>query len=283
LALFLQTLRTFCPMALESFVPAMFGTSAAPAPPSALLRGSAVQPPHEPAWSLAAPSAAVVACSALAMGRQRERKLAGGVARRFFSDGAAAAPVVAKKVDSYQDLNDKWLGSADLGFDPLKLSISKGFFDLANESQQAVFYNYRESEVKHGRFAMVGFLAILCESADRDALLNQLGVVSAQDNLDGTLGLDEVQGPVLLLGLGLQALAEYSKQRKEDDDDFTSVEYSPDRCPGDLGFDPLSLGNAYNPNAFDLKGVHNVEVNTGRLAMIGLTAFLFREYLIKDF
>merc|ERR1719490_252076 len=130
-----------------------------------------------------------------------------------------------KKAESYQELEDKWLGSADLGFDPLNLSISEGFFDKANASQQAVYYNYRESEVKHGRFAMVGFLAIFCEGADRDAVLNQIGVVSAQDNLDATLGLDEVQGPVLLLGLATQALAEYSKQRKEDDDDFTSVEY----------------------------------------------------------
>merc|ERR1712008_200053 len=128
--------------------------------------------------------------------------------------------------------------------------------------------------------AMVGFLAIFCESADRDAVLNQIGAVSAQDNLDGTLGLDEVQGSVLLVGLGVQALAEYSEE--EDDDDFTSVEYTPDRCPGDLGFDPLSLCAVSNPNGFELKGVHNIEVNTGRLAMIGLTSFLLKEFVIKD-
>jgi len=265
-------------MALESFVPAMFGMGDAPAPPAGLLRGSATPqiPQHNTAWSLAAPGAAVVACSALAMGRRSDRKSA-VVARRFFGSSATPAPpVVKKKAESYQELEDKWLGSADLGFDPLNLSISEGFFDKANASQQAVYYNYRESEVKHGRFAMVGFLAIFCEGADRDAVLNQIGVVSAQDNLDGTLGLDEVQAPVLILGLGLQAFAEYSKQRKEDDDDFTSVEYDPDRCPGDLGFDPVSLGGD------DLKGKHNIEVNTGRLAMLGLTGFLLREFIIKD-
>jgi len=266
-------------MALESFVPAMFGMADAPAPPAGLLRGSAVPqiPQQKTAWSLAAPGAAVVACSALAMGRRSDRKSA-VVARRFFGDSSPtpAPPVVKKKAESYQELEDKWLGSADLGFDPLNLSISEGFFDKANASQQAVYYNYRESEVKHGRFAMVGFLAIFCEGADRDAVLNQIGVVSAQDNLDGTLGLDEVQAPVLILGLGLQAFAEYSKQRKEDDDDFTSVEYDPDRCPGDLGFDPLSFGGD------DLKGKHNIEVNTGRLAMLGLTGFLLREFIIKD-
>jgi hypothetical protein len=265
-------------MALESFAPAMLGTAAAPPLPTGQLRGSAAaQIPQTTAWSIAAPSAAVVACSSLAIGRRRNRKSA-VTERRFFggSSAAPAPPVVTKKAESYKELEDKWLGSADLGFDPLKLSISEGFFDKANSSQQAVYYNYRESEIKHGRFAMVGFLAIFCEGADRDAVLNQIGVVSAQDNLDGTLGLDEVQGPVLLVGLGLQALAEYSKQRKEDDDDFTSVEYEPDRCPGDLGFDPLSLGKG------DLRGFHNIEANAGRLAMIGLTSFLFREFLIKD-
>jgi len=261
-------------MALESFVPAMFGTAAAPAPPSALLRGSALRAPREAAWPLAAPSAAAVACGAFAMGRRHDRKSA-ATRRRFF----ASQPPAPKKAESYRELEDKWLGSADLGFDPLNLSISEGFFDKANSSQQAIYYNYRESEVKHGRFAMVAFLAIFCEPADRDALFNQLGAVAAQDNLDGTLGLDEVQGPVLLVGLGVQALAEYSKQRQEGDDDFSSVEYTPDRCPGDLGFDPLSLGTG--PTA-DLQGLHNVEVNTGRLGMIGITAFLVREFVAKD-
>jgi len=266
-------------MALESFVPVMLGTVAAPAPPTGTLRGSAAAHiPQQTGWSLAAPGAAMVACSALAMGRRIDRKSA-VIARRFFGDASPASPVVKKKAESYSDLEDKWLGAADLGFDPLNLSISEGFFDKVNSSQQAVYYNYRESEVKHGRFAMTGFLAIFCEGADRDAVLNQVGVLSAQDNLDGTLGLDEVQGSVLLTGLGLQALAEYSKQRKEEDDDFTSVEYDPARCPGDLGFDPLkflpTIGN-------DLKGAHNIEVNLGRLAMIGLTSFLFREFLIKD-
>jgi len=256
-------------MALEAFVPAALGTAAAPAPAPVLLRGSAAQAPPSTAWSLVVPSAAVLTCGALAVGRRSRKSTA--TARRFF--GGGSSPPAPVKVESYRDLEDKWIGSADLGFDPLNLSVASGFFDGANKSPAAVYYNYRESEVKHGRFAMVAFLAIFGEEADRSAVLHQLGVVGAEDKLDGTLGLDEVQAPLLLIGVGAQALAEYSKQRKEGDDDFTSVEYTPDRCPGDLGFDPLALafGRA------DLKGMHNLEVNTGRLAMIGVTSFLIQE------
>merc|ERR1712093_841629 len=107
---------------------------------------------------------------------------------------------------------------------------------------ETTYYNYRESEVKHGRFAMAAFLAIFFEEADRGALLQQLGVSGAVDNLDATLGLDELQAPVLLTALGAQALAEFSKQRKENDGSFLTVEYERDRCPGDLGFDPLGFG-----------------------------------------
>ena len=76
---------------------------------------------------------------------------------------------------------------------------------------------------------------------------------------------------MLILGLGLQAFAEYSKQRKEDNDDFASAEHDPNRCPGDSGFDSLSFGRD------DLKGKHNIEANTGHLAMLGLTGFLLRQ------
>jgi len=200
--------------------------------------------------------------------------------RLFGSTPSVPTPVPKKVPESYKDFNDPWLGSADLGFDPLNLSIKGGIFDKgAKAVPETTYYNYRESEVKHGRFAMGAFLAIFAESADRGALLNQLGMAGAKDTLDGTLGLDEVQLPVLLIGIGYQALAEYSLQRKEDDGDFLSVEYKKDRLPGDLGFDPLGLATGANA---DIIGLHNVEINSGRLAMIGITSFLVREFIVKD-
>merc|ERR1712216_939215 len=199
------------------------------------------------------------------------------VSRRFFSDGSAPAP---KKAESYKDFSDPWLGSADLGFDPLNVAVGSVFDKGTAIVPETTYYNYRESEVKHGRFAMAAFLAIFFEEADRGALLQQLGVSGAVDNLDATLGLDELQAPVLLVGLGAQALAEYSKQRKEDDGSFLTVEYDRNRCPGDLGFDPLGFGSGLP--AGQLIELHNAEVNLGRLAMIGITSFLFKEFLIKD-
>jgi len=196
------------------------------------------------------------------------------------SAGRRRQPATQRRATSYKDYNDPFLGSADLGFDPLNLAVSGGTFDRAPSAvPETTYYNYRESEVKHGRFAMVAFLAIFAESADRSAVLHQLGQVKLEDKLDGTLGLDEVQLPVLLVGLGIQALAEYNLQSSEKDDNFLSVEYKKDRMPGDLGFDPLGLGKG---SGADKKGLHNTEINTGRLAMIGVTTFLFKEFIVKD-
>merc|ERR550514_189242 len=204
--------------------------------------------------------------------RRRQRPV---TARRVFG-GFAPQPKVIK---SYKDYADPWLASADLGFDPLKLAIQGGVFDKAATAvPETTYYNYRESEVKHGRFAMTAFLAIFAESADRGALMRQIAQTGGQDNLDATLGLDEVQAPVLLVGLGLQALAEYNLQRSEDDGNFLSVEYKWDRIPGDLGFDPFAFGKGIDS---DVVTLHNTEVNAGRLAMIGVTTFLFKEFLAK--
>jgi len=275
-------------MALSSTAPAFIsvahGGTLAGTPGSLALRGSALLTAGVPPLSesrIGAGGVASVGLLALAMGvgsaRKQQRRLATG--RRFFG-GAAAPPPPRKEPESYKDFNDPWLGAADLGFDPLNLSIKGGIFDTAATAvPETTYYNYRESEVKHGRFAMMAFLAIFAESADRGALLRQLGNTSIEDTLDGTLGLDEVQLPVLVVGLGAQALAEYNLQREEDDGNFLSVEYKRDRMPGNLGFDPLSLGTG--PGA-DVKGLHNIEVNSGRLAMIGVTSFLVKEFIIKD-
>jgi hypothetical protein len=220
----------------------------------------------------------------LGLATMRRQKRIPAVSRHFFG---VAEPAPPKQAESYKDFVDPWLGAADFGFDPLNLALG----DKRTSAAGAVFnkgtavvpettyYNYRESEVKHGRFAMAAFLAIFFEEADRGAVLRQMGVPGAVDNLDGTLGLDEVQAPVLLVGLGYQALAEYNLQKSEDDGNFLSVEYKKDRCPGDLGFDPIGVlkGKGIENKIY----LHNIEVNTGRLAMIGVTSFLAQEFLLK--
>merc|ERR1711971_1080928 len=71
-----------------------------------------------------------------------------------------------------------------------------------------------------------------------------------------------------------------TQSSKEDDGSFLTVEYDRNRCPGDLGFDPLGFGSGLP--AGQLIELHNAEVNLGRLAMIGITSFLFKDFLIKD-
>jgi len=214
-----------------------------------------------------------LAAIAFAVGRPQNRLTS--TTRNFFGDSTPPPPA---KPTSYKDFSDPFLRSADFGFDPLNLAIQGGTFDSAASAvPETEYYNYRESEVKHGRFAMGAFLAIFAEEADRNALLKQLGVSGAQDNLDGTLGLDEVQLPVLAIGIGIQALAEYNLQQSEDDGNFLSVEYDRNRMPGDLGFDPLNFQGSN-----DKVDLHNTEINLGRLAMIGVTSYLVREFVAKD-
>jgi len=273
--------------ASSAFIPSVFrqsgSTTESPGGHAAALRGTAGAQAQEDGTGFVAMAPLGLAMLGLATMRRQQRI---PVAPRHFFGVTQSAP--PKQAESYKDFVDPWLGAADLGFDPLNLALGSVrttalgavFNQGTGVVPETTYYNYRESEIKHGRFAMAAFLAIFFEEADRGALLQQLGVSGATDNLDATLGLDEVQAPVLLIGLGAQALAEYSKQSKEDDGSFLSVEYNRDRCPGDLGFDPLALGA--NNSIAQLVGLHNAEVNLGRLAMIGVTSFLFKEFLVKD-
>jgi len=222
---------------------------------------------------------AVICLGLTSMKRQQGLQATSNTRLMFGNNASLSSSKVALKAQTYKDYNDPWLSSADLGFDPLNVAVGTTFDKGSSVQPETTYYNYRESEVKHGRFAMVAFFAILVEEADRGAVLQQLGVAGSADTLDGTLGLDEVQAPVLLLGLGAQALAEYSKQSKENDGSFLTVEYSKERCPGDLGFDPLGVLKINPEKKVEL---HNFEVNTGRLAMVGITAFLFKEFILKD-
>jgi len=249
--------------ASSAFVPSVFTRSGSTAGHAAALRGTPGARAQEGSAGLGALAPLAIACLGLATVTRKQRTLA-----------------VSRHATSYKDYQDPWLGSADLGFDPLNVAVGSVFDKGTSVVPETTYYNYRESEVKHGRFAMAAFLAIFAESADRGAVLKQLGFANATDTLDGTLGLDEVQAPVLVVGLGAQALAEFSKQRKEDDGSYLTVEYDKNRCPGDLGFDPLALG-ASNTLQQQVE-LHNVEVNLGRLAMIGVTSFLFKEFVVKD-
>lgn len=176
--------------------------------------------------------------------------------------------------NTFLPCDDPWLTFADNGFDPLGLAVqpSINFGDA-----RTTYFNYRESEVKHGRFAMAAFLAIFGEESDRNALFNQLGVPGYETNVAATFELDQYQDEVLLFGLFIQLAAEITLAAGERDGNILSVEYNPSRVPGNLNFDPLNLKAL---GGRDIKPLHNSEVQLGRLAMVGITTFLLREYVI---
>eukprot|EP00448_Togula_jolla_P020193 CAMPEP_0170589640 /NCGR_PEP_ID=MMETSP0224-20130122/11452_1 /TAXON_ID=285029 /ORGANISM="Togula jolla, Strain CCCM 725" /LENGTH=126 /DNA_ID=CAMNT_0010913399 /DNA_START=43 /DNA_END=420 /DNA_ORIENTATION=+ len=101
-----------------AFVPAAIGQRDTGA--SSQLRGAAaVAGEGQTQSSLGAMvpvSMGALALAAYSQGRRRTT----ATRRRFFGDAPASAP---KKAESYKDFADPWLGSADLGFDPLNLAV----------------------------------------------------------------------------------------------------------------------------------------------------------------
>ena len=119
--------------------------------------------------------------------------------------------------------------------------------------------------------------ASLAAMAARPGLFPALRALGC-GQLDATLGLGEVQAPVLLIGLGYLALAEYNLRRTKEDGDPSSVLARKGRIPGNLGFDPLGVGSGQGSNTVAL---HNSEATAGRLAMLGVTTSLFKEFAVK--
>lgn len=188
-----------------------------------------------------------------------------------------------RKTPGGPGFGDPFLREADAGFDPLNYAMGEGLFDGGpNSKPGTVYYNFRESEIKHCRFAMAASLGIFFERG-RYELLEQLGFETGPDALT-TEQVDALPGTptwFFPLIIGIQFLAEYYNQQEETDGDFLSVEYKKDRCPGDLNFDPLNFRGISAAFGKDIFWLHNAELKHGRLAMLAVTIYLFRELVIE--
>lgn len=191
---------------------------------------------------------------------------------------AMRAPTSTKRLDA------KWLpiggvkapklldGSfaGDVGFDPLGLAKSKNGL-----------YWMRESELRHGRLAMLAAVGWPLSELWHKELAQAFGLESILANgdrapslLNGGLSNGWASG-MLIMSMLIAGILE--GQAMNSGNIFWAAEKPADYIPGDLGFDPMNLHGARG----NKKEMQTAEIKNGRLAMIAITAFAFQEFATK--
>ena len=156
----------------------------------------------------------------------------------------------------------------DVGFDPLEIAKSKE--DLLK---------YRESEVKHGRLAMLAAVGWpisevlddkIAQSFNLPNMLDQYGrAPSFLNNFNGV----NIEYWVGVLGLaafvdayGMYYKSTIGEKRRSEDPDLY--------FPGNLGFDPLGL---YPKDMIGRRIIQLAELKHGRVAMMAVLTFALQE------
>lgn len=150
---------------------------------------------------------------------------------------------------------------------------NKGFDPLNCSTNIITLKKYRESEIKHGRLAMlasVGWPLSELYHPYLSEMSNSANLLSANGKVPSLLngGLDEVSPIFFMPFIILATTLELSAIGKK---------YDIDSISGDLGFDPLGFyrdKDVVTKNNLELK-----EINNGRLAMIAITYYAFSEFL----
>lgn len=158
--------------------------------------------------------------------------------------------------------------AGDYGFDPM---------NYANTEE--LLYFYMESEVKHGRLAMLasaGWIAAELSTGEKaPSLLN--GHLFDLPNLAAvvmTFGLwswlEHIQYPAQYLEHTPNS-GRYNYQHYEDGP----------YAAGNYEFDPLNLYNVLGNDAAGRKAMRSIEINHGRFAMVGLTSWVLFEAITR--
>mmetsp|Transcript_15351 Transcript_15351/g.38684 ORF Transcript_15351/g.38684 Transcript_15351/m.38684 type:complete len:272 (+) Transcript_15351:53-868(+) len=155
--------------------------------------------------------------------------------------------------------------AGNVGFDPL---------GLASSEEQLI--DYREAEIKHARLAMLAAIGWpISELEDRGIAdyFNAPSVLDDGDRVPSILngGLERIDPRFWGFCLGMSAAIDLygiSKARRE----------SPDYFPGNLGFDPLNL---FPPDREGREKMKLAEIKHGRVAMLGVLAYVAEEYVTK--
>ena len=160
--------------------------------------------------------------------------------------------------------------AGDYGFDPLGLTED---MDL---------YTMQESELRHGRLAMLAVVGWpMSELLAPSWMLQKNGC--APSVLNGF-------NPLTFLGVaaffGAAGYFEYQTSLRRVDNTPIGLKHKEDMADiwrygvaGDYNFDPLGLYSSIGDTAAARKGLRDVEISHGRSAMLGITAFAMWEYL----
>jgi hypothetical protein len=160
--------------------------------------------------------------------------------------------------------------AGDFSFDPLGLSED---YDQ---------YSMQESEIRHGRLAMLAVVGWpMGELFGPDWLLQEGG--RAPSVLNGFSPLTFLATVAVFGGLGF---FEYKTSLRNTKDTPSGQQHRKDMSEvwdmgvaGDYGFDPLDLYKSIGDSAMARKGLREVEVSHGRSAMLGITGFAAWEAL----
>lgn len=205
-----------------------------------------------------------------------------GRIRVMESDTSSYQAIVRDPLSLYQDASELTEGvamSASLPFlkRPTMLDGSlpgdRGFDPFNFSSDAASLSWYRDAEIKHARLAMLATVGWpLAELSHKS--------VAATFDLEPALGLHDRAPSLVNGGLGLTnplfwvaAISAAAALEFVSTKNGNSLVQKDE--PGDLGFDPFSLGKL---PLFDRFAMQEAEIFNGRLAMMAITGFVAQEF-----
>ena len=146
----------------------------------------------------------------------------------------------------------------DTGFDPLGFS---DYFDMKW---------LRESELKHGRAAMLATVGFVVQ---------QFITLPGMTHVDDSTLAPAAAGisPMLQIVFGLGCLEFYTNKGNVTMENMFETS---DRKPGDLGFDPL--GFKKNKSAAELEDMELKELKNGRLAMLAIGGMIHHNFVTGE-
>jgi len=154
--------------------------------------------------------------------------------------------------------------AGDYGFDPLGLS------------EQLDLFAMQEAEIRHGRLAMLAVIGWpMSELIAPSWMLQQNGCAPSVLNGFSPVSFLAVAGIFAALGFfevktSLRTTWDTPMGKQHEEDMSLIWKYG---VAGDYNFDPLNLYASIGDNANARKGLRDVEIGHGRMAMLGITYF----------